>query len=184
MSSVRVCSLYWKCKYLGGCSRYTYIYNKINASWPFLQIYIFIIINYCIIVDTYLHTETTGYFPTTTTAKPTLHMTVTYSTTGIIKCLLILLFYSYIPLGQLLDQYHRVAVDSTSRDERCFPLTQYITNGGISRAMYTITHFKHHHRVLQLISNRMKSTKVQPSAEFGGWYIGIFGLKTPCMYMY
>ena len=34
-------------------------------------------------------------------------------------------------------------------------MTQYITNGGISRAKYTITHFKHHHRVLQLISNRM-----------------------------
>ena len=36
-------------------------------------------------------------------------------------------------------------------------LTQYITNAGISRAIgiYTITHFKHHHRVLWLISNRM-----------------------------
>ena len=48
-----------------------------------------------------------------------------------------------------------VSVDSISRDERGFPLTQYITNGRISRARYTITHFKHHHRVLQLISNRM-----------------------------
>ena len=47
------------------------------------------------------------------------------------------------------------SVDSISRDEQGFPLTQYITNGGISRARYTITHFKHHHRVLQLISNRM-----------------------------
>ena len=47
------------------------------------------------------------------------------------------------------------SVDSISRDERGFPLTQYITNGGISRAGYTITHFKHHHRVLRLISNRM-----------------------------
>ena len=36
------------------------------------------------------------------------------------------------------------SVDSISRDERGFPLTQYITNGGISRAGYTITHFKHH----------------------------------------
>ena len=26
---------------------------------------------------------------------------------------------------------------------------------GISRARYTITHFKYHHRVLRLISNRM-----------------------------
>ena len=26
---------------------------------------------------------------------------------------------------------------------------------GVSRARYTITHFKHHHRVLWLISNRM-----------------------------
>ena len=42
-----------------------------------------------------------------------------------------------------------------SRDERGFPLMQYITNGGISRARYTITHFKHNHRVLRLISNRM-----------------------------
>ena len=47
------------------------------------------------------------------------------------------------------------SVDSINRDERGFPLTQYITNGGISRARNTITHFKHHHRVLQLISNRM-----------------------------
>ena len=47
------------------------------------------------------------------------------------------------------------SVDSISRDERDSPLTQYITNAGISRARYTITHFKHHHRVLWLISNRM-----------------------------
>ena len=47
------------------------------------------------------------------------------------------------------------SVDSINRDERGFPLTQYITNGGISRARYTITHFKHHHRVLRLISSRM-----------------------------
>ena len=33
------------------------------------------------------------------------------------------------------------SVDSISRDERGFPLTQYITNGGISRARYSITHF-------------------------------------------
>ena len=47
------------------------------------------------------------------------------------------------------------SVDSISRDERDAPLTQYITNAGITRARYTITHFKHHHRVLWLISNRM-----------------------------
>ena len=49
------------------------------------------------------------------------------------------------------------SVDSISRDERGFPLTQYITNGRISRARYTITHmhFKHHHRILWLISYRM-----------------------------
>ena len=46
-------------------------------------------------------------------------------------------------------------VDSISRDERGFPLTQYITNGRIFSARYTITHFKHHHRVLRLISYRM-----------------------------
>ena len=47
------------------------------------------------------------------------------------------------------------SVDSISRDEPDSPLTQYITNAGISRARYTIEHFKHHHRVLRLISNRM-----------------------------
>ena len=47
------------------------------------------------------------------------------------------------------------SVDSINRDERGLPLTQYITNWGISRARNTITHFKHHHRVLRLISNRM-----------------------------
>ena len=43
------------------------------------------------------------------------------------------------------------SVDSISKDERGFPLTQYITNGRISRGEYTFTHFKHHHRVLRLI---------------------------------
>ena len=47
------------------------------------------------------------------------------------------------------------SVDSLSRDEPDSPLTQYITNGGLSRARYTITHSKHHHHVLRLISNRM-----------------------------
>ena len=42
-----------------------------------------------------------------------------------------------------------------SKDERGFPLTQYITNGRISRGGYTFTHFKHHHRVLRLISYSM-----------------------------
>ena len=46
-------------------------------------------------------------------------------------------------------------VDSISRDEPDSPLTQYITNAEISCARYTITLFKHHHRVLQLISNRI-----------------------------
>ena len=47
------------------------------------------------------------------------------------------------------------SVDSISKDERGFPLTQYNTNGRISRGGYTFTHFKHHHRVLRLISYRM-----------------------------
>ena len=47
------------------------------------------------------------------------------------------------------------SVDFINRDERGFPLTQYITNWGISRARNNIMHFKHHHRVLRLISNRM-----------------------------
>ena len=42
-----------------------------------------------------------------------------------------------------------------SKDERGLPLTQYITNGRISRGGYTFTHFKHHHRVLILISYGM-----------------------------
>ena len=44
------------------------------------------------------------------------------------------------------------SVDSISRDERDAPLTQYITNAGITHTRYTITHFKHHHRVLWLIT--------------------------------
>ena len=47
------------------------------------------------------------------------------------------------------------SVDSISRDEPDSTLTQYITNAGIARARYTIMHFKHHHRVLLLISNIM-----------------------------
>ena len=47
------------------------------------------------------------------------------------------------------------SVDSISKDERGFPLTQYITNGRISRDGYTFTHFKHDHRVLRLISYSM-----------------------------
>ena len=47
------------------------------------------------------------------------------------------------------------SVDSISKDERGFPLTQYITNGRISRGGYTFMHFKHHHRVLPLISYSM-----------------------------
>ena len=49
------------------------------------------------------------------------------------------------------------SVDSISKDERGFPLTQYITNGRISRGGYTFTHFKHYHRVLRLISYRMSA---------------------------
>ena len=52
------------------------------------------------------------------------------------------------------------SVDSISRDESDSPLTQYITNAGISRARYTITLFKHHHRVLRLISNRISVKKI------------------------
>ena len=53
------------------------------------------------------------------------------------------------------DIYIIESVDSISKDERGFPLTQYITNGRISRDGYTFTHFKHHHRVLRLISYSM-----------------------------
>ena len=47
------------------------------------------------------------------------------------------------------------SLDSISRDERDTPFTQYIANTGITRARYTITHFKHHHRVVLMISNRI-----------------------------
>ena len=47
------------------------------------------------------------------------------------------------------------SLDSVSRDEPDSPLMQYIANMGISQVRYTITHFKHHYRVLQLISNGM-----------------------------
>ena len=47
------------------------------------------------------------------------------------------------------------SVDSISKDEGGFLLMQYITNGRISRGGYTFTHFKHHHRVLRLISYSM-----------------------------
>ena len=58
---------------------------------------------------------------------------------------------------QLLYMYFFIieSVDSISKDERGFPLTQYITNGRIFRGGYTFTHFKHHHRVLRLISYSM-----------------------------
>ena len=52
------------------------------------------------------------------------------------------------------DSYHRDGIDSISKDDQGFPLTHYITNGRISRGGYTFTHFKHHHRVLRLISYR------------------------------
>ena len=39
-------------------------------------------------------------------------------------------------------------IESVGRDERDALLTQYITNAGITRARYTIAHFKHHNRVL------------------------------------
>ena len=42
-----------------------------------------------------------------------------------------------------------------SRDELDSPMTQYIIKAGISHVKYTITHCKHHHRVLPLISNRI-----------------------------
>ena len=57
------------------------------------------------------------------------------------------------PMAQALRlpfEYHRVG-----KDEQGFPLTQYITNGRISRDGYTFTHFKHHHHVLRLISYSM-----------------------------
>ena len=71
-------------------------------------------------------------------------------------------FFLTVTLGQSLQVpkpitfYHIIeSVDFISKAERGFSLTQYITNGRISRGGYTFTHFKHHHRVLRLISYRM-----------------------------
>ena len=58
----------------------------------------------------------------------------------------------YIHLN-IIIYYIIESVDSISRDEPDSPLAQYVANAGISRARYTITHFKHHHCGLQLISN-------------------------------
>ena len=67
---------------------------------------------------------------------------------GLSVCVSVCLCFPYS--GSIIE-----SVDSISKDERGFPLTQYITNGRISHGGYTFTHFKHHHRVLQLISYRM-----------------------------
>ena len=64
------------------------------------------------------------------------------------------LIHVYIRI-YLYNIYIIESVDSISKDERGFPLTQYITNGRISRGAYTFTHFKHYHRVLLLISYNM-----------------------------
>ena len=78
------------------------------------------------------------------------------------------LFCNYLVITSVITMYMYIfiyhlslypsiieSVDSINRDERGFNLTQYITNGGISSARNTSTHFKHNHRVLRLISNRM-----------------------------
>ena len=70
------------------------------------------------------------------------------------------LFYSSIPTfcsfkKMFFVLYIIESVNSISRDEPDSSVMQYITNAGISRASYTITHFKHHCCVLQLISNRI-----------------------------
>ena len=72
--------------------------------------------------------------------------------------LVFVLFYSSIPTFCSFKKmffFLVESIDSISRDEQDVPLTQYITNAGISRARYTTMHFKHHHRVLWLLSNRM-----------------------------
>ena len=73
----------------------------------------------------------------------------------VIECSYKSSYFIIIDMIMISQGYIIESVDSISRDERGFPLMQYITNGRISRARYTITHFKHHHRVLWLISNRM-----------------------------
>ena len=65
-------------------------------------------------------------------------------------CVLYVFVHVYVCIVCIIE-----SVDSISRDERGFPLMQYITNWRIARAGYTLTYFKHHHRVLRLISHRM-----------------------------
>ena len=49
---------------------------------------------------------------------------------------------SLLPISRVYRLYDSIteSVDSISRDERSFPLTQYITNGRISRAGYIYYH--------------------------------------------
>ena len=75
-----------------------------------------------------------------------------YSVPILAKTIVAIRNYTYI---YIYNYYIIESVDSISKDERGFPLTQYITNGRISRGGYTFTHFKHHHRVLRLISYSM-----------------------------
>ena len=70
-----------------------------------------------------------------------------------IFCLFFILSYA-LNIKKSVDSIIE-SVDSISKDERGFPLTQYITNGRTSRGGYTFTHFKHHHHVLRLISYSM-----------------------------
>ena len=69
---------------------------------------------------------------------------------SIFKLYIKLLYYYFCLLHCIIE-----SVDSISKDERGFPLTQYISNGRISRGGYTFTHFNHHHHVLRLISYSM-----------------------------
>ena len=49
-----------------------------------------------------------------------------------VVCMLPKHTHIYIIILHIIESVH-----SINRDERGFPLTQYITNGGISRARYT-----------------------------------------------
>ena len=74
------------------------------------------------------------------------------------SCNTILICYFIDILSIIINKNHeywitiiKESVDSISRDKPDSPYTQYITDAGISRGRYTITHFKQHHCVVQLI---------------------------------
>ena len=92
-----------------------------------------------------------------------------------ICAILVLLAYSHKYCACINNQLYGIieSVDSISRDERDVPLTQYITNAGISRARNTSTRFKHHHRVLTCAKFKVWMTIVESGWNVRVWLVGV-----------